>query len=494
MTATAIRIQESALDPANAVHSAILPAGEPWLHEVKQGQTLRIVDLEGNQAADVIFYNRHDTDEHYSATDTMLHQGGIYLTTGSVLMSSERPADAGPSSPTPAAATTRWAAPAPPRATPCATPCTRSTCTAAATTTCWPWQHADSGLTKRDLVPNVNFFMNVPVTPKAAEVRRRRFRPGKYVELRAEMDLGAGLQLPAAQQPLQRLQPDAGAVPVVGLIPHAHFRHSPAGTTRADRKDQAPCGTTRRPFQAKMRDPRGESCSAKSSSPTAAPSPAASIRTLKRWASPRSRCIPRPTPTRCMCWPTRPICIGPARRRRAICGRQDPRSRPRHRRPGDPPGLRLPLREPRLRRCLRGGRHRLHRPHPAQMRAFGLKHTARELAEQAGVPLLPGSGLLADAATPGGSGAHRLPGDAEEHRRRRRHRHAPDLERGELDEAYASVDRLARANFKEAGIYLEKYVEQARHIEVQIFGDGQGRVARPGRARLLGAAPQPESH
>jgi uncharacterized protein YcgI (DUF1989 family) len=53
MTATAIRIQESALDPAKAMYSATLPAGEPWLHEVKQGQTLRIVDLEGNQAADI---------------------------------------------------------------------------------------------------------------------------------------------------------------------------------------------------------------------------------------------------------------------------------------------------------------------------------------------------------------------------------------------------------------------------------------------------------
>ncbi|RTL32211.1 MAG: DUF1989 domain-containing protein, partial [Rhodocyclaceae bacterium] len=87
MTATAIRLRESALDPAQAVTDVVLPAGEPWLHEVKQGQTLRIIDLHGNQAADVIFYNRHDTDEHYSATQTLLQQGGIYLTTGSVLMS-----------------------------------------------------------------------------------------------------------------------------------------------------------------------------------------------------------------------------------------------------------------------------------------------------------------------------------------------------------------------------------------------------------------------
>ncbi|WP_341676271.1 urea carboxylase [Niveibacterium sp. SC-1] len=116
-------------------------------------------------------------------------------------------------------------------------------------------------------------------------------------------------------------------------------------------------------------------------------------------------------------------------------------------------------------------------PTPTQMRAFGLKHTARELAQKNGVPLLPGSGLLADAeearseaerigypvmlkSTAGGGGiGMRLIWNA-----------------GELDEAYASVERLARANFKDAGIYLEKYVEHARHIEVQLFGDGAGTV------------------
>lgn len=116
-------------------------------------------------------------------------------------------------------------------------------------------------------------------------------------------------------------------------------------------------------------------------------------------------------------------------------------------------------------------------PTREQMLAFGLKHTARELAQQAGVPLLPGSSLLDDVAharseaarigypvmlksTAGGGGiGMRL-----------------IWREGELDEAYASVDRLARANFKEAGIYLEKYVQAARHIEVQVFGDGRGRV------------------
>ena len=63
-TATDIRIHESALDPAQAVMNQRHPAGEPILFEVKQGQTLRIVDLEGNQAADVLFYNRHEPAEH----------------------------------------------------------------------------------------------------------------------------------------------------------------------------------------------------------------------------------------------------------------------------------------------------------------------------------------------------------------------------------------------------------------------------------------------
>ncbi len=120
-------------------------------------------------------------------------------------------------------------------------------------------------------------------------------------------------------------------------------------------------------------------------------------------------------------------------------------------------------------------------PSPEQMRAFGLKHTARDLAAANHVPLLPGSGLLSDAghaqaeaarigypvmlkSTAGGGGiGMRLIWSADE-----------------LVEAFQSVERLARANFKEAGIFLEKYVEHARHIEVQIFGDGKGHVVALG--------------
>ncbi|MEO0318105.1 MAG: urea carboxylase [Pseudomonadota bacterium] len=120
-------------------------------------------------------------------------------------------------------------------------------------------------------------------------------------------------------------------------------------------------------------------------------------------------------------------------------------------------------------------------PTPQQMRDFGLKHTARELAQQADVPLLPGTGLLADAAealaaadkigypvmlksTAGGGGIGM-----------RLCRSAPELEA-----AYASVLHLSQNNFKNSGIYLEKFVERARHVEVQIFGDGKGKVVSLG--------------
>ena len=53
-------LTESPLDPADAIYDFTLFAGEPWMHEIKRGQTFRILDLEGNQAADTLFYNAHD--------------------------------------------------------------------------------------------------------------------------------------------------------------------------------------------------------------------------------------------------------------------------------------------------------------------------------------------------------------------------------------------------------------------------------------------------
>jgi urea carboxylase len=120
-------------------------------------------------------------------------------------------------------------------------------------------------------------------------------------------------------------------------------------------------------------------------------------------------------------------------------------------------------------------------PTPRQMRDFGLKHAARALAEAAGVPLTPGSGLLADLAAAraaaaaigypvmlkstaggGGIGLTRCNDEVA------------------LEAAFESVQRLGKSFFSDSGVFVERYVDRARHVEVQIFGDGQGRVAALG--------------
>src|SRR5260370_38899896 len=82
-----INLVESKLDPAKAVYSHEIPAGEPWIYPLRKGQYFRIVDLHGNQAADTLFYNEHDYSDRYSAQDTIREQKNLYLTTGTRLMS-----------------------------------------------------------------------------------------------------------------------------------------------------------------------------------------------------------------------------------------------------------------------------------------------------------------------------------------------------------------------------------------------------------------------
>jgi len=120
-------------------------------------------------------------------------------------------------------------------------------------------------------------------------------------------------------------------------------------------------------------------------------------------------------------------------------------------------------------------------PTPGQMRDFGLKHVARTFAEKSDVPLLPGTGLLADAAealraaerigypvmlksTAGGGGIGM-----------RRCANADELLAG-----FEATERLAKTHFKQAGIFMEKLVPLARHVEVQIFGDGRGKIVTLG--------------
>ena len=70
-------LEESTLDPKDAVFDETLPAGRGWSHELRRGQIFRIVDLEGNQAVDTLFYNARDLDERYSATDTIRAQQNL---------------------------------------------------------------------------------------------------------------------------------------------------------------------------------------------------------------------------------------------------------------------------------------------------------------------------------------------------------------------------------------------------------------------------------
>jgi urea carboxylase-associated protein 1 len=180
---------ESLLNPDDAVYEYTLPAGEPWMQGIKAGQTLRIVDLEGNQAADTLFYNAHDPAERYSAQDTIRAQGGLYLSTGTRLMSTRGN----------------------PLLTITADTCGRhdtlgGACSCESNMVRYAIEkrsmHAcrDSFLrairqwhpewSKRDITHNINFFMNVPVTPDGGLTFEDGVSgSGRYVEMRAEMDV-----------------------------------------------------------------------------------------------------------------------------------------------------------------------------------------------------------------------------------------------------------------------------------------------------------------
>jgi urea carboxylase-associated protein 1 len=183
---------ESSYTAANAVFNQVQPAGEPWVHTVRAGQIFRIVDLEGNQAVDTLFYNAADATERYSLTHTIQAQGALYLTVGTVLMSSEGR----------------------PMLTIVADTCGRhdtlgGACSCESNTVRYALEKrhmhscrdnfmmamARSGMEglafeKRDVVSNINFFMNVPVTPQGKLTFEDGISaPGKYVEMRAEMDV-----------------------------------------------------------------------------------------------------------------------------------------------------------------------------------------------------------------------------------------------------------------------------------------------------------------
>ena len=183
-------LKQSALSPETAAYRAVIPAGDYWVRTIAKDQVFRIVDLEGNQAADTLFFSAADPAERYSAVDTIREQGNVYLSTGTKLLSTECNvmleivADLVGQHDTLGGAcatesnTVRYALE---KRTMHA--CRDSWLLAIA-------QHEDLKLTKRDITHNINFFMNVPVTPDGGlSFADGVSGPGKYVELRAAMDV-----------------------------------------------------------------------------------------------------------------------------------------------------------------------------------------------------------------------------------------------------------------------------------------------------------------
>ncbi|MES2302909.1 MAG: urea amidolyase associated protein UAAP2 [Pseudomonadota bacterium] len=169
------------------VHDVIVPARAPWLHHIAAGQTLRIVDLEGNQAVDFLLYATSDDAERYSAQDTVSAQANLFLREGTVLRSNE-----GRAMMTIAATSVDYH-----DTIGGACSCESNTLRYGHHTKA---EHAcvenflEANLTegrgKRDIVSNINFFMNVPVEPDGSlGIVDGISAPGLTVDLRADMDV-----------------------------------------------------------------------------------------------------------------------------------------------------------------------------------------------------------------------------------------------------------------------------------------------------------------
>jgi urea carboxylase-associated protein 1 len=184
-----MHLVQSSLDPARAARNEVVLAGEAWLGRISRGQFFRIVDLEGNQAVDTLFFNALDPRDRYSAADTIRAQGSLYLSTGSRLISTDGEAlltivadtcgrhDTIGGACSSESNTVRYGHNTKPMHS-----CRDSFLLAAA--------KAGIPLSKRDLGPNINFFMNVPVTPDGGLTFADGISGGgKYVEMRAETDV-----------------------------------------------------------------------------------------------------------------------------------------------------------------------------------------------------------------------------------------------------------------------------------------------------------------
>jgi uncharacterized protein len=199
-------LEEAIRVPGQVTHDVVVEARAPWAYVVRAGQTLRIVDLEGNQAVDCILYNPHDTDERYSAQETVTAQKNIFLTTGTRLLSTEGRAMMTITADTCGNHDTSGGA---------------CSCESNALRYGHHTRHqhacvenfllaiAPYGMGKRDMTSNINWFMNVPVEADGSlGIVDGLSAPGKYVDLRAEIDtLVAVSNCPQINNPCNAFNP-----------------------------------------------------------------------------------------------------------------------------------------------------------------------------------------------------------------------------------------------------------------------------------------------
>lgn len=181
------KIVRSSRDPDTAVYDRIVAARMPWSGTLRRGQVMSIVDLEGQQAVDTLFYAAADFAERYCAQATLAAQGSAYIGAGTLILSNrgrtmlamladtvgEHDTSAGACSCE--ANTVRFG---------------HHTRYMHACRENFVVELAKRGMSKRDIVSNINFFMNVPILPDGElAIVDGASKPGDYVELRAEMDV-----------------------------------------------------------------------------------------------------------------------------------------------------------------------------------------------------------------------------------------------------------------------------------------------------------------
>ena len=180
-------MSKTTLTPDSAIYDRVIPARTPWSYVVRKGQTLSIIDLEGQQAVDTLFYAAHDFSERYDAQATIAAQGSAYIGNGTRILSNrgrlmatmiedsvgDHDTSAGACSCE--ANTVRFG-----HRTRYMHACREN----------FIVELAKHGMTKRDIVSNINFFMNVPILPDGElAIVDGASKPGDRVVLKAEMDI-----------------------------------------------------------------------------------------------------------------------------------------------------------------------------------------------------------------------------------------------------------------------------------------------------------------